>query len=146
MAKCSKNPAINGEHMSELNSHGYWICAYGCGYKKKAAQAQQRNVVQYKGGVFNAKADRKNADNSSRKNEKGAVQSGGTCMLGIFMIPFVLPKAIMNAMMASLTLRCACGRKVSALQYTWTKVRTKGMPRCAVCTARLALAEKLKGN
>jgi hypothetical protein len=40
MAKCPNAPGINEGHMKALNSHGYWYCEYGCGWRKKAAKAE----------------------------------------------------------------------------------------------------------
>lgn len=85
MAKCSRAPGINEGHSLQLNSHGYWICEYGCGYKKKAAKQQglaEGGATYIKArGAFGNKNDRELAAGKSRKNPDGS--SGGCAVATI---------------------------------------------------------------
>lgn len=63
---------------------------------------------------------------------------GAPCLIGLFLIPFIVPFRAL--MMATKQLKCAwCGKKVSALKHTLSKVKTGGKPRCSTCAAKAAL-------
>lgn len=81
MAKCSRAPGINEGHSLSLNSHGYWICEYGCGYKKKAAKQQglaEGGSTQIKvRGAWGSKNDKELSKGKSRVNPDGSAGKGG---------------------------------------------------------------------
>jgi hypothetical protein len=77
MAKCSRAPGINEGHSLSLNSHGYWICEYGCGYKKRAAKTEGTSTTVIKGGKWGNKADKELSKGKSRVNPDGKSGKGG---------------------------------------------------------------------
>jgi DNA-directed RNA polymerase subunit RPC12/RpoP len=82
-------------------------------------------------------------DKDKDKDEKKVKYNGpGGCanaLPGLFLLlPFAVVRSLM--MMATKQLKCAwCGKPVSALKHTLTKVKTGGKPRCSTCAAKAAL-------
>lgn len=75
---CSKAPGINEGHAKSLNSHGYWICEYGCGWRKKASDKEMGRDVTRLAATrgFGNKNDKK-LKGESRKNPDGTAGKSG---------------------------------------------------------------------
>lgn len=113
---CPRSKEILGKH--ELMQSGqYIICSRKCGYKKKGVLkttevmpslkrtdlAFGRNPGTLKGGQWGNKADKEVSAHLHRENPPPrstgeASAAASTCLISLFMIPFVLPIALTRAL------------------------------------------------